>query len=73
VSPSFSYHLADQAKKPTFVQSFGNRKHAVALLKERLGTMAFSQLIRTLLSSLLAVLEKKTEEAVHVMQAYTQH
>jgi DNA-binding winged helix-turn-helix (wHTH) protein len=48
--------------------ALGNRKHAIALLKERLGTMSLSRLIRTLLDSLLAVLEKRADEAVHLMQ-----
>ncbi len=48
--------------------ALGNRKHAVALLRERLATMTLSQLIRTLMGSLLAVLEKKADEAVRLMQ-----
>jgi DNA-binding winged helix-turn-helix (wHTH) protein len=48
--------------------ALGNRKHAIALLKERLGTMSLSRLIRTLLDSLLAVLENRADEAVHLMR-----
>jgi DNA-binding winged helix-turn-helix (wHTH) protein len=48
--------------------ALGNRKHAIALLQERLGTMSLSRLIRTLLDSLLAVLENRADEAIHLMQ-----
>jgi DNA-binding winged helix-turn-helix (wHTH) protein len=54
--------------------ALGNRKYAIALLKERLETLSLSQLIHTLLSSLLAVLEKRTDEAIQLMQgANTTH
>jgi DNA-binding winged helix-turn-helix (wHTH) protein len=54
--------------------ALGNRKYAIGLLRERLETLTLSRLIQTLLASLLAVLEKRTDEAIHLMQgADTMH
>jgi len=49
--------------------ALGHRKRAIALLRERLGRMSLSELMKALMSSLLAVLEGRTEEAVRVMDA----
>jgi DNA-binding winged helix-turn-helix (wHTH) protein len=47
--------------------AMGNRKRAIAVLRERLGTMSLSRLMTALMSSLLAVLEDRKDEAVRVM------
>jgi DNA-binding winged helix-turn-helix (wHTH) protein len=49
--------------------ALGNRKRAVALLRERLDKMNLSKLMTALMSSLLAILEGRHEEAVHLMAA----
>jgi DNA-binding winged helix-turn-helix (wHTH) protein len=49
--------------------ALGDRKRAIALLRERLGRMSLSRLMTALMSSLLAVLEGRTEEAVGLMEA----
>jgi DNA-binding winged helix-turn-helix (wHTH) protein len=48
--------------------ALGDRKRAIALLRERLGRMSLSRLMTTLMSSLLAVLEGRPEEAVRLME-----
>ncbi len=48
--------------------ALGNRKRAITLLRDRLNTIPLSNLMTALMSSLLAVLENKTEEAVHLME-----
>jgi tetratricopeptide (TPR) repeat protein len=47
--------------------ALGHRKRATALLRERLGRMSLSGLMGALMSSLLALLEGRTEEAVRLM------
>jgi DNA-binding winged helix-turn-helix (wHTH) protein len=47
--------------------ALGHRKMATALLRERLGRMSLSGLMGALMSSLLALLEGRTEEAVRLM------
>ena len=49
--------------------ALGNRKRAVSLLRERLEKMPLSPLMIALMSSLLALLENKTEEAINLMRA----
>jgi DNA-binding winged helix-turn-helix (wHTH) protein len=49
--------------------ALGNRKQAIALLRERLGRMSLSKLLIALMSSLLAVLEGRSDEAVRLMEA----
>jgi DNA-binding winged helix-turn-helix (wHTH) protein len=49
--------------------ALGNRKRAIALLRDRLGRMSLSRLMTALMSSLLAVLEGKADEAVRLMLA----
>jgi DNA-binding winged helix-turn-helix (wHTH) protein len=49
--------------------ALGDRKRAIALLRERLGRMSLSRLMTALMSSLLAVLEGRREEAVRLMEA----
>ena len=49
--------------------ALGDRKRAIALLRERLGRMSLSRLMTALMSSLLAVLEGRSEEAVRLMEA----
>ena len=49
--------------------ALGNRKRAISLLRERLGRMSLSTLMNALMSSLLAILEARHEEAVHLMEA----
>jgi DNA-binding winged helix-turn-helix (wHTH) protein len=49
--------------------ALGNRKRAIALLRERLDKMSLSKLMTALMSSLLAILEGRHEEAVHLMEA----
>lgn len=44
-----------------------DRKHAIALLHERLSNTSFSKLITVLMASLLAILEGKTDEAESIM------
>lgn len=48
--------------------ALGNRKRAITLLRDRLNTIPLSKLMTALMSSLLAVLENKPEEALHLMQ-----
>jgi DNA-binding winged helix-turn-helix (wHTH) protein len=48
--------------------ALGNRKRAITLLRERLGRMSLSKLMIALMSSLLALLEGKADEAVHLME-----
>jgi DNA-binding winged helix-turn-helix (wHTH) protein len=47
--------------------ALGDRKQAVALLRERLSNTSFSQRITALMASLLAILEGKTDEAKSIM------
>jgi DNA-binding winged helix-turn-helix (wHTH) protein len=47
--------------------ALGDRKQAVALLRERLSNTSFSQRITALMASLLAILEGKTDEAESIM------
>ncbi|WP_158942183.1 winged helix-turn-helix domain-containing protein [Granulicella sp. S190] len=49
--------------------ALGNRKRAVSLLRERLDKMPLSPLMTALLSSLLSLLEGRTEEAINLMKA----
>ena len=49
--------------------ALGDRKRAIALLRERLGRMSLSKLMTALMSSLLALLEGKADEAVRLMEA----
>jgi DNA-binding winged helix-turn-helix (wHTH) protein/tetratricopeptide (TPR) repeat protein len=49
--------------------ALGDRKRAIALLRERLGRLSLSRLMTALMSSLLAVLEGRPEEAVRLMEA----
>lgn len=44
-----------------------DRKQALALLRERLSNASFSKLITALMTSLLAILESKTDEAKSIM------
>jgi DNA-binding winged helix-turn-helix (wHTH) protein/tetratricopeptide (TPR) repeat protein len=54
--------------------ALGDRKQAVALLRERLRQASFSKLITALMASLLAILEGKADEARTIMdQADTSH
>ncbi|HMH15994.1 MAG TPA: winged helix-turn-helix domain-containing protein [Edaphobacter sp.] len=48
--------------------ALGDRKRAIAILRERLGRMSLSTLMTALMSSLLALLEGKTDEAVRLME-----
>ena len=48
--------------------ALGDRKRAIAILRERLGRMSLSTLMTALMSSLLALLEGKADEAVRVME-----
>ena len=48
--------------------ALGNRKRAIALLRERLDKMNLSKLMTALMSSLLAILEGRHEEAAHLMR-----
>jgi hypothetical protein len=48
--------------------ALGDRKRALALLRERLGRMSLSRLMTALMSSLLALLEGRTDEAVRLME-----
>jgi DNA-binding winged helix-turn-helix (wHTH) protein/tetratricopeptide (TPR) repeat protein len=48
--------------------ALGDRKRAIAILHERLGTMSLSRLMTALMSSLLALLEGKAHEAVRLME-----
>jgi DNA-binding winged helix-turn-helix (wHTH) protein len=47
----------------------GEKKRAIALLRERLRTMSLSNLMHALLGSLLAILQNKPHEAVRLMAA----
>jgi len=47
--------------------ALGDRKQAVALLRERLNNASFSKLITALMASLLAILEGKTDKAEGIM------
>jgi DNA-binding winged helix-turn-helix (wHTH) protein len=49
--------------------ALGNRKRAISLLRERLNKMPLSPLMIALMSSLLALLENKTDEAIKLMRA----
>jgi DNA-binding winged helix-turn-helix (wHTH) protein len=49
--------------------ALGNRKRAISLLRERLGRMSLSKLMIALMSSLLAVLEGRADEAVGLMES----
>jgi len=49
--------------------ALGNRERAIALLRERLGAMSLSKLMTALMSSLLALLEGRCDEAVRLMEA----
>ncbi len=49
--------------------ALGDRKRAIALLRERLDRMSLSKLMIALMSSLLAVLEGRADEAVRLMEA----
>ena len=48
--------------------ALGNRKRAIALLRDRLDRMSLSKLMIALMSSLLALLEGRTDEAVRLME-----
>jgi DNA-binding winged helix-turn-helix (wHTH) protein len=48
--------------------ALGDRKRAIAILRERLGRMSSSTLMTALMSSLLALLEGKADEAVRLME-----
>jgi DNA-binding winged helix-turn-helix (wHTH) protein len=48
--------------------ALGDRKRAITILRERLGRMSLSTLMTALMSSLLAVLEGKADEAVRLME-----
>jgi DNA-binding winged helix-turn-helix (wHTH) protein len=48
--------------------ALGDRKRAIAILRERLGRMPVSRLMTALMSSLLALLEGKAHEAVRLME-----
>jgi DNA-binding winged helix-turn-helix (wHTH) protein len=47
----------------------GEKKRAIVLLRERLRTMNLSSLMHALLGSLLAILQSKSDRAVHLMEA----
>jgi DNA-binding winged helix-turn-helix (wHTH) protein len=47
--------------------ALGNKKRAIALLRERLHRMSLSNLMIALMSSLLALLEGRGDEAIHLM------
>jgi hypothetical protein len=49
--------------------ALGNGKRAIAILRERLGRMSLSNLMSALMSSLLALLEGRADEAVRLMEA----
>jgi len=49
--------------------ALGEKKHAVALLRERLGRMPLSRLMTALMESLLAILEDRPQEAVALMES----
>jgi tetratricopeptide (TPR) repeat protein len=49
--------------------ALGDRSRAIALLRERLDRMTLSRLMTALMSSLLAVLEDRAEDAVSLMEA----
>jgi tetratricopeptide (TPR) repeat protein len=46
----------------------GDRKRAIVLLRERLGKMSLSKLMTALMSSLMALLEGRSHEAVRLME-----
>jgi DNA-binding winged helix-turn-helix (wHTH) protein len=48
--------------------ALGDRKRAIDILRERLGRMSLSTLMTALMSSLLALLEGKADEAVRLME-----
>jgi tetratricopeptide (TPR) repeat protein len=48
--------------------ALGDRKRAIAVLSERLGRMSLSRLMTALMSSLLALLEERSDEAVRLME-----
>lgn len=47
--------------------ALGDRNRAIAILRERVGKMSLSRLMAALMNSLLALLEKRTDEAVRIM------
>jgi DNA-binding winged helix-turn-helix (wHTH) protein len=49
--------------------ALGNRKRAIALLRERLARMSLSNLMTALMGSLLALLEGRADEAVRLMES----
>jgi DNA-binding winged helix-turn-helix (wHTH) protein len=49
--------------------ALGNRKRATSLLRERLSRMSLSTLMNALMSSLLAVMEGKQDDAVQLMES----
>ncbi len=49
--------------------ALGNRKRSIALLRERLDKMSLSTLMTALMSSLLAILENRNDDAVRLMEA----
>jgi DNA-binding winged helix-turn-helix (wHTH) protein len=49
--------------------ALGNPKRAITLLRERLDRMSLSNLMSALITSLLALLENRPDEAVHLMEA----
>ncbi len=49
--------------------ALGNRRRAISLLRERLDNMPLSPLMTALMSSLLALLENRTDEAITLMQS----
>jgi tetratricopeptide (TPR) repeat protein len=49
--------------------ALGDRKRAITLLRERLGRMSLSKLMTALMSSLLALLEGRGDEAVRLMES----
>ena len=48
--------------------ALGDRTRAITLLRERLASMSLSKLIRALMSSLLALLEERADDAVRLME-----
>ena len=48
--------------------ALGNRKRAITLLRERLSRMSLSNLMIALMSSLLALLEGRADQAIHLME-----
>jgi tetratricopeptide (TPR) repeat protein len=48
--------------------ALGNKKRAISLLHERLDKLSLSPLMIALMNSLLALLEGRTDEAIHLMK-----